>query len=229
MKAQSNIVHSANAQGVYASYIKRILDIVISVTFLALFWWLLVVIALVVRFNLGTPVVFSQDRPGKDGKVFKLIKFRSMSNACDENGNLLPDAQRLNGFGRLLRSTSLDELPEFINVIKGDMSLVGPRPLLVAYLSKYNTFESIRHEVRPGITGLAQVSGRNAIGWRDRFEKDVEYVNNVSFALDVKILLMTVKKVVVREGITFGSEETISDYFQFGSRAGETCFGEETR
>ena len=196
--------------GIYAKYIKRGIDVFISLMALVLFWWVYAIIAVIVAINLGTPVFFTQDRPGKNGKIFKLYKFRSMSNAKDENGNLLPDKDRLNRFGRLLRSTSLDELPELFNILKGDMSLIGPRPLLVKYLEHYNEYEKRRHEVRPGLTGLAQVSGRNAATWKERFHKDVEYVDNISFALDVKMF--------VREGIEYKDTGTINDYFESSDR-----------
>lgn len=204
--------------GIYAKYIKRGIDVFISLMALVLFWWVYAIIAVIVAINLGTPVLFTQDRPGKNGKIFKLYKFRSMSNAKDENGNLLPDKDRLNRFGRLLRSTSLDELPELFNILKGDMSLIGPRPLLVKYLEHYNEYEKRRHEVRPGLTGLAQVSGRNAATWKERFHKDVEYVDNISFALDVKIFFLTIKKVFVREGIEYKDTGTINDYFESSDR-----------
>lgn len=204
--------------GIYAKYIKRGIDLFISLMALVLFWWVYAILALIVAINLGTPVLFTQDRPGKNGKIFKLYKFRSMSNAKDENGNLLPDKDRLNRFGRLLRSTSLDELPELFNMLKGDMSLIGPRPLLVKYLEHYNEYENRRHEVRPGLTGLAQVSGRNAATWKERFHKDVEYVDNISFALDVKIFFLTIKKVFVREGIEYKDTGTINDYFESSDR-----------
>lgn len=204
--------------GIYAKYIKRGIDVFISLMALVLFWWVYAILALIVAINLGTPVLFTQDRPGKNGKIFKLYKFRSMSNAKDENGNLLPDKDRLNRFGRLLRSTSLDELPELFNMLKGDMSLIGPRPLLVKYLEHYNEYENRRHEVRPGLTGLAQVSGRNAATWKERFHKDVEYVDNISFALDIKIFFLTIKKVFVREGIEYKDTGTINDYFESSDR-----------
>lgn len=204
--------------GLYEKYVKRVIDVFISIIVLILFWWVYAILAVIVAINLGTPVLFTQDRPGKNGKIFKLYKFRSMSNAKDENGNLLPDKDRLNRFGRLLRSTSLDELPELFNMLKGDMSLIGPRPLLVKYLEHYNEYENRRHAVRPGLTGLAQVSGRNAATWKERFQKDVEYVDNISFALDVKIFFLTIKKVFVREGIEYKDTGTINDYFESSDR-----------
>ena len=170
--------------GLYKNIIKRFLDIVFSALALILFWWLYLVLAILIKVNLGSPVIFTQERPGKDGKIFKLYKFRSMSSDTDENGNLLPDSKRLNNFGKVLRSTSLDELPELFNIIKGDMSIVGPRPLLVKYLQFYNEEEDRRHEMRPGLTGLAQVSGRNALTWKERFLCDIQYVDHVSFLFE---------------------------------------------
>ncbi len=202
-------------KGPYEAFFKRLIDIVASSFVAILFSWLYLILALIVRINLGSPILFTQDRPGKNGKVFKLYKFRSMSDKRDEKGNLLPDKQRLNKFGRILRSTSLDELPELFNIIKGDMSIVGPRPLLVKYLPYYNSHDARRHEVRPGLTGLAQVSGRNAMSWKEKFEKDIEYVDNLTFLMDVKIVLMTIKKVFVREGIEFKEgHQPIMEYFQ---------------
>ena len=209
---------SPRSKGIYSRYLKRVIDILISGVVLLLFWWVFAILVIVVRANLGAPVLFTQDRPGKNGKIFKLYKFRSMSNAKDKEGNLLPDKDRLNRFGRLLRSTSLDELPEIFNILKGDMSLIGPRPLLVKYLDHYNSFEKRRHEVRPGLTGLAQVSGRNAATWKERFQKDVEYVDHVSLILDVKIAFMTIKKVFVREGIEYQETGTINEYFNSTDR-----------
>ena len=201
-------------KGPYEAFFKRFIDIVASIMILVLFWWLYLILAILVRVKLGGQVLFTQDRPGKNGKVFKFYKFRSMSNAKDSEGNLLPDNQRLNKFGRLLSSTSLDELPELFNIIKGDMSIVGPRPLLVKYLDYYNDYENRRHEVRPGLTGLSQVSGRNTITWEDKFKTDVKYVDNVTFLMDLKIVFLTVKKVFVREGIEFKNTGTIMDYFE---------------
>jgi len=191
----------------YRSVIKRFLDVVISLIALALFWWLLILIAVLVRVKLGTPVIFKQERPGKNEKIFKLIKFRTMTDARDKNGELLPDVMRLTKFGRILRSTSLDELPELINILKGDMSIVGPRPLAVSYLPYYTDKERHRHDVRPGLTGLAQVSGRNSISWDEKFRLDLKYVDNMTFINDIKILFLTVKKVFIREGIGQGEQQ----------------------
>lgn len=200
--------------GPYEAFFKRLIDIIASSLVVILFSWLYLILAVIVRFNLGSPIIFTQERPGKDGKIFKLFKFRSMSDKRDASGELLPDNLRLNRFGRILRSTSLDELPELFNIIKGDMSLVGPRPLLVKYLPYYNTHDARRHEVRPGLTGLAQVSGRNAMSWKEKFEKDIEYVDNLTFLMDVKVVLMTVKKVFVREGIEFKEgHQPVMEYF----------------
>lgn len=172
----------------------------------------LLVLALLVGRKLGSPVLFRQQRPGLNGKIFTMYKFRSMTDKRDGEGNLLPDEDRLPSFGKFLRSTSLDELPELINVLKGDMSLVGPRPLLVQYLPRYSTFQARRHEVRPGITGWAQVNGRNALSWEEKFALDVWYVDNASFTLDLKILWMTVEKIIKREGISQQGEATASEF-----------------
>ena len=188
-------------QGVYARYIKRILDILLSGCALVVLSPVLLIVAILVRIKLGSPVIFCQERPGKDEKIFKMYKFRSMSDARDENGELLPDEVRLTKFGRALRSTSLDELPELWNIFKGDMSIVGPRPLAVVYLPYYTEEERHRHDIRPGLTGLAQVHGRNAISWEAKFAYDLEYLRTLSFRTDVKIIFLTVKKVLVREGI----------------------------
>ena len=193
--------------GPYERFIKRPLDAFLATGAIIVFSPILLVTAIVVRLKLGSPVLFSQNRPGRDEKTFKLYKFRSMTDARDENGNLLSDDVRLTKFGRLLRSTSLDELPELINIIKGDMAVIGPRPLLVEYLPYYTEEEHHRHDVRPGLTGWAQVNGRNAIGsWEERFKYDIEYVNRVSIAMDIKILFMTVIKVFKRSDIQVGSE-----------------------
>lgn len=193
--------------GPYKRFIKRFLDAFLSTGALIVLSPILLVIAILVRVKLGSPVLFTQDRPGKDEKIFKLYKFRSMTNQRDENGKLLPDDVRLTKFGRILRSTSLDELPELLNIIKGDMAVIGPRPLLVEYLPYYSEEEHHRHDVRPGLTGWAQVNGRNAIhSWEERFQYDLEYVNHVTFALDLKVLFTTVGKVIKRSDIQVGSE-----------------------
>lgn len=173
---------------------------------------LLLIIAILVKINLGSPVIFKQKRPGLNEKIFTLYKFRTMTDKRDENGKLLPDSERLTSFGKFLRSTSLDELPELYNILKGDMSFVGPRPLLVEYLPLYNDFQRRRHEVRPGLTGLAQVNGRNAISWEQKFKLDVEYVDNVSFIGDLKIIILTIKKVLVREGISSETSVTMEPF-----------------
>lgn len=180
----------------------RLIDVVLAFGGVVVFAPVFVVVALLVSFKLGAPILFQQTRPGKHGKLFKLFKFRTMKDLRSNTGELLPDKQRLSSFGRLLRSTSLDELPSLINVLKGDMSLVGPRPLLVEYLDRYTPEQARRHEVRPGITGWAQVNGRNAISWDEKFDLDIWYVDNQSFLLNLKILVMTIKKIFMRDGIT---------------------------
>ena len=191
---------------------KRLFDVVVSACALLVLALPLLVVIWMVRRKLGSPVFFAQVRPGMHGKPFKMVKFRSMTSERGADGELLPDAVRLTPFGRFLRSTSLDELPELWNVLKGDMSLVGPRPLLVEYLPLYSTEQARRHEVRPGITGWAQVNGRNAIGWEDKFKLDVWYVDHRSLWLDIKILWLTVKKVLVREGISAAGEATMGKF-----------------
>ncbi|WP_204372346.1 sugar transferase [Neisseria bacilliformis] len=191
---------------------KRAFDIAVSAALLLCLAPLLLLLAWLIRRKLGTPVLFCQMRPGRHGKLFAMYKFRTMRDAADENGKLLPDAERLTPFGRKLRAASLDELPELWNVLKGDMSLVGPRPLLPEYLPLYNAEQSRRHEVRPGITGWAQVNGRNAISWPEKFRLDVWYVDRRSFWLDIKILLLTVKKVFARDGINSEGEATAAKF-----------------
>ena len=199
--------------GLYERFFKRALDIFCSLMALLVFWWLYVIVAILVRVKLGSPVLFTQDRPGKDEKIFKLYKFRTMTDARDENGNLLPDDVRLTRFGKLLRSTSLDELPEVFNILKGDMSIIGPRPLLVKYLPLYNEEQKRRHEVRPGLSGYAQVNGRNSVSWEEKFRMDVEYVDHVTFVGDVKIILGTVLKAFVkREGINSETAATMEEF-----------------
>ena len=188
--------------GLYNKYIKRILDILISLTFIVLFSWLYLILVILVRIKLGSPVLFCQERPGYNEKIFKLYKFRTMTDKRDENGTLLPDSERLTKFGSMLRSTSLDELPEMFNILKGDMSLIGPRPLLVEYLPYYTEEERLRHSVRPGLTGLAQVSGRNYLAWDKRLARDVEYVNHISFIMDVRIIIKTIMVVFKKEDVS---------------------------
>ena len=196
----------------YKNGIKRILDIILSLCGIIVLSPVYLVLWVLIRCKLGKPVLFTQDRPGKKEKVFKLYKFRSMTDERDENGQLLPDEVRLTPFGKLLRSTSLDELPEPFNILKGDMSLIGPRPLLVRYLPYYTKEERHRHDVRPGLTGLAQVNGRNALGWEDRFAYDLEYVEKCSLLMDLKVLGMTVGKVLKRSGTLSGAEQTVADF-----------------
>ena len=188
--------------GLYNKYIKRILDILISLTFIVLFSWLYLILVILVRIKLGSPVLFCQERPGYNEKIFKLYKFRTMTDKRDEKGNLLPDSERLTKFGSMLRSTSLDELPEMFNILKGDMSLIGPRPLLVEYLPYYTEEERLRHSVRPGLTGLAQVSGRNYLAWDKRLAKDVEYVNHISFIMDLRTIIKTIIVVFKKEDVS---------------------------
>lgn len=188
---------------------KRLFDISISLIALLLLSPLIIMVLFLIKFKLGSPILFRQIRPGRNNIPFQMLKFRSMLDAVDDNGNILPDEQRLTSFGKFLRSTSLDELPGLINVLKGDMSLVGPRPLLMEYLVFYSAEQARRHEVRPGITGWAQVNGRNLISWEEKFEFDVWYVDNQSFMLDLKILMLTVKKVFIREGISAPGDVTM--------------------
>ena len=187
---------------IYSKYIKRLLDILISLTFIVLFSWLYLILVILVRIKLGSPVLFCQERPGYNEKIFTLYKFRTMTDKRDEKGNLLPDSERLTKFGSMLRSTSLDELPEMFNILKGDMSLIGPRPLLVEYLPYYTEEERLRHSVRPGLTGLAQVSGRNYLAWDKRLARDVEYVNHISFIMDVRIIIKTIMVVFKKEDVS---------------------------
>ncbi|MBF8436532.1 sugar transferase [Halanaerobiaceae bacterium Z-7014] len=192
--------------------IKRILDIVLSVLGLVVLSPLFIIISIMVYFKLGSPVFFVQRRPGKDEKIFDLIKFRTMTDERDDNGELLPDRIRLTKFGKFLRSTSIDELPELINVIKGEMSLIGPRPLLVEYIDRYNEFQARRHEMRPGITGLAQINGRNALTWEEKFEYDIEYIDNYSLLLDFKIIIKTIIQVFKRDGINQKDNVTMTKF-----------------
>lgn len=196
----------------YKKYVKRILDVILSGLALILLSPLMGLVAFLVKVKLGSPVIFKQIRPGRHEKLFPIYKFRSMSNAKDKNGDLLPDADRLTHFGRVLRSTSLDELPELFNIFKGDMSIVGPRPLAVEYLPFYNDEEKHRHDVSPGLTGLAQVNGRNALQWEERFKYDIEYVEKLSFLLDAEIVLMTVGKVLKKQDIVTRGEGVTMDF-----------------
>lgn len=197
----------------YGKYFKRILDIICSLGFILCFWWLHILVAILVKRKLGSPVIFKQQRPGLNGKIFTMYKFRSMTDAKDKDGNLLSDAERLPRFGKLLRATSLDEIPEFINVLKGDMSLIGPRPQLVRDMVFMSNEQLKRHNVRPGITGLAQVSGRNAISWEDKLNYDLVYIQNITFLNDVKIAIKTIKKAFIKqEGITEEGMATAEDF-----------------
>lgn len=199
-------------QGIYEKYIKRPQDCICALAALIVLSPVMLITAILVRVKLGTPVIFKQERPGLNGRVFTLYKFRTMTDKKDENGELLPDEVRLTQFGNLLRSTSLDELPELVNMVKGDMAVVGPRPLLVKYLPLYNEHQARRHEVRPGFTGYAQVHGRNSITWEDKFDKDVYYVDHISFLGDWKIIFQTVKTVVKREGISSKESATMEAF-----------------
>ena len=196
----------------YRKYVKRALDIICAALVLIVFSWLFLIIAILVRKKLGNPAIFKQQRPGKGEKIFTIYKFKTMTDKRDGTGELLPDSERLTGFGRALRSTSLDELPEAWNILKGDMSVVGPRPLLVEYLPLYSEEQKRRHYVRPGLTGYAQVNGRNAISWDEKFKLDVEYVNNLSFWMDIKITAATVAKVFRRSGISSETSETMEAF-----------------
>ncbi len=196
----------------YKKCIKRLLDILLSLTGIIVLSPVYVILWILIRCKLGKPAIFTQDRPGKDEKVFRLYKFRSMTDERDADGNLLPDEKRLTHFGKVLRSTSLDELPELFNILKGDMSIIGPRPLLVRYLPYYTEEERHRHDVRPGLTGYAQIMGRNALGWEDRFRYDLEYVNHLTFGMDINIIWMTVGKVLRRSDTLSGNEQTVEDF-----------------
>lgn len=193
----------------YRKYIKRFMDFILAFIAIILLLPVLLVVSILVRIKLGSPFIFKQKRPGLKEKIFTLYKFRTMTDKRDKNGELLPDSDRLTKFGKMLRSTSLDELPELVNIIKGDMSIVGPRPLLIQYLPLYSKEQKRRHEVRPGLSGYAQVNGRNAISWKEKFDLDVEYVDNVSFIRDWKIILLTIKKVFEREGISSDTTDTM--------------------
>lgn len=205
-------------RGPYALFFKRLIDIVVSLMVLILFGWLYVILTILVRIKLGSPVLFKQDRPGKidpqtgKEKIFRLYKFRTMTDARDENGELLPDSERLTSFGSWLRQTSMDETPELFNILKGDMSLIGPRPLLVRYLERYNDEQRHRHDVRPGLTGYAQAHGRNSVSWEDKFAMDVWYTKNVTFINDVRIVLDTIKTILTHEGISSETSATMEEF-----------------
>lgn len=199
----------------YAKYIKRWLDFILSLLAIIILSPILLIVALLVRIKLGSPIIFKQERPGLHEKIFTLYKFRTMTDEKDKDGNLLPDDQRLTKFGKLLRSTSLDELPELFNILKGDMSIVGPRPLAVQYLPYYNKTEKKRHSVLPGLTGLAQVNGRNTTNWPERFAYDIKYVNHISFLMDLSIILKTLGKVIKRGDITVRGTGKIIDFDQY--------------
>ena len=209
-----------NSKFIYRKYFKRPLDLILSLAAIIVLSPLFLLIAILVRLMLGSPVIFKQQRPGLNGKIFTIYKFRTMLDKRDANGDFLPDELRFTRFGKFLRSTSLDELPELINVLKGDMSIIGPRPLLIQYLSLYNEHQSRRHEVRPGLSGWAQINGRSAIGWEEKFNLDVEYVDNISFMLDLKIILLTFKKVIIREGINSDTAATM-EYFEGNEKESE--------
>lgn len=198
--------------GIYRRFIKRQMDFLLSLIAILVLSPILIVIAILVKTKLGSPILFKQQRPGLNEKIFKMYKFRTMTDQRDNNGELLPDHIRLTKFGNFLRSTSLDELPELFNILKGDMSIIGPRPLLVQYLPLYNNHQKRRHEVRPGLSGLAQINGRNAISWEEKFNLDIEYVEKVEFIEDWKIILLTIKKVFVREGINSETAATMEPF-----------------
>lgn len=193
-------------------YVKRFLDIISSLLAILILAVPMAVLAILIRIKLGTPILFKQERPGKNGKIFTLMKFRTMTDERDENGELLPDEARLTKFGTFLRFASLDELPELFNILKGDMSVVGPRPLLVQYLPRYNEHQSRRHQVKPGLSGWAQVNGRNAISWEQKFDYDVEYVDNMSLLFDIKILFMTFVNVIKKDGINSETSATMEEF-----------------
>lgn len=197
----------------YKKYIKRSLDFILSLTAIVILSPILLIVAIMVRCKLGSPIIFKQQRPGLQERIFCMYKFRTMTDDKDNDGNLLPDELRMTKFGRILRSTSLDELPELFNVLKGDMAIVGPRPLLVQYLPRYNERQHHRHDVRPGFTGLAQVNGRNSISWQEKFEWDIQYVEQLSFIMDIQIIFKTIVVVLKKEGITSKTSVTMEEFY----------------
>ena len=207
------MINNHKPYGPYEKYFKRPLDFILSLLALVVLSPVLLILAILVRVKLGSPVLFTQDRPGKNEEIFKLYKFRSMTDERNENGELLPDKDRLTQFGKKLRSTSLDELPELINILKGDMSIVGPRPLLVRYLERYNYHQARRHEVRPGFTGLAQINGRNAISWEEKFNWDIKYVDRITLLEDISIILKTVMVVIKKDGISSNTNVTMEEFW----------------
>ncbi|HFI0306654.1 TPA: sugar transferase [Streptococcus suis] len=199
-------------KGLYEKFFKRLLDVILSLTAIILLSPIILFVGILVYFKLGSPVLFKQERPGKNEKIFKMYKFRTMTDEKDEKGELLPDSVRLTAFGKWLRSTSLDELPELFNILKGDMSIVGPRPLLIKYLPLYSEKQARRHEVRPGLTGYAQANGRNSLSWHEKFNMDVEYVDNITFKGDVKIIFQTILAVSKRSGISSAESATMEEF-----------------
>ena len=199
-------------KGIYRRFLKRPMDFILSLMAIIVLSPVLIIVAILVRFKLGSPVLFKQKRPGLNEKIFTMYKFRTMTDEKDENGELLSNHMRLTKFGRILRATSLDELPELFNILKGDMSIIGPRPLLIEYLLLYNEKQKHRHAVRPGLSGLAQVNGRNAISWEEKFDYDVEYVENISFFLDIKLIVQTVLKVFKRDGVNKSESVTMEKF-----------------
>ena len=217
LKKNSNLTdlptnQMTNSRGIYRRFFKRPMDFILSLIAIIILSPVMLIVALLVKVKLGSPVLFKQKRPGLNERIFTIYKFRTMTDKRDENGEMLPDEVRLTKFGKFLRSTSLDELPELFNILKGDMSIVGPRPLLVQYLPLYNEYQKRRHEVRPGLSGLAQINGRNSISWEDKFNLDVEYVDNVSFVGDWKIIILTFIKVFIKEGINSESAATMEPF-----------------
>lgn len=198
--------------GMYEKYFKRILDAICALATIVVFWWLYIIIGILVKINMGSPVIFKQPRPGKNGEIFNLYKFRTMTDKKGKNGELLPDEERLTRFGKILRSTSLDEIPEAFCILFGTMSVVGPRPLAVKYLPYYNEYEKQRHDVRPGLTGLAQVSGRNLVNWDERFAYDVKYVKKITFIGDLKIIVLTIATALKRTGIEGNGAVPLEDF-----------------